>query len=143
MEHIAKAELATIAAAEAQYLSTRKSLVVCFQLHQQAKTVLAELQLSFLKKVLCADDGQVPELMRLHPRELTDLLHRRRNAGMWELDPDCPNFRLTKETGERLRVEIVEVDQHTHTAYLEWAKDKNSGEERYAELRQWWREHPR
>ena len=141
MEIVTRAELVTIAAAEVQYLSTRKSLVSAFLLHQKAKAALGELQLTFLKKVLFVEDDQIPELMRLHERELQALLHRRHNAGLWELEPDCPNFRLTKETGERLRVEIIE--ENSHAAYVQWARNKSNGQERYADLRQWWRENPR
>jgi len=57
---------------------------------------------------LCADDGQISEIVRLHTQEIQDLLHRRHAAGVWELAPDCPNFRLTKEGGERLKVDIVD-----------------------------------
>src|SRR5215469_16495557 len=97
MERVTRAELTAIAEAEAKFTSTRKALVVCYQLHQQAKTALGELQLAFLKKVLWVDDGQVSEILRLHEHELQDLLHRHHSAGAWQLEPGSPNFRLVRE----------------------------------------------
>ncbi len=143
-ERVSRQELAQIAAAEAHYLATRKALVAAFLLHQQAKAALGELQLVFLKKVLCVDDGQVPEVMRLHEPELQALLHRRHTAGAWELEPDAPNFRLSKETGDRLKVEIVETEDaeaaSRHAEYVAWAKNKSRPVPPHiAEMRAWWR----
>ena len=65
------------------------------------------MQLAFLKKILCVDDGQIPEIMRLHEPELQDLLHRRHSGGVWILQPGAPNFRFLKEK-ERIVVQVVD-----------------------------------
>ncbi|HEX6503096.1 MAG TPA: hypothetical protein VF011_07585 [Terriglobales bacterium] len=72
--------------------------------------------------------------------ELAALLHRRHNAGVWELENGAPNFRILKDA-DAIKIEIV--DKETHAAYVQWAKDKSSGRDRFADLRQWWRENPR
>jgi hypothetical protein len=121
---ISRAELGELVQLEKEFLSTRKGLVCSFQLHKHAANILAERQVVFLKKVLFVDDGQIPDILALSDHALMDLLHRGRNAGVWELAADCPNFKLSKEALSRLRVELVDGNL-------------------VRDLRRWWQQHPR
>jgi hypothetical protein len=146
-EQITRAELAAIDEAQTYCDSCQRAFLTSFQILRDAKIALGNLQLSFLKKVLSIGDGEICETLGLAEPELSSLLHRRRNAGVWSLEEGAPNFRIVKDA-DAIKIEIVDTEDREatqrHAAYVAWMKSKAAPVPAHiAKMRRWWRENPR